>query len=138
MLRALTLAVVLAASTTVARSESYDCRSLSGEPTATLSFTTRYSSGDYAVMAAEFQIEDDIGYSTTATEPTSLATLSGVEIDSGNVEFRFHYKDANYDGDVATVHVVTLSEGANSLTAGVLQVSAGGLWAVQCEVNYEG
>jgi hypothetical protein len=138
MFRALIAAAALLASATTASAEAYDCRSLSGEPPATLSFTTRHSSGAYAVMAAEFQIEDDLGYSTTAAEPTSLATISGVEIDSENVMFRFHYSDAGYDGDVATVHVVTLSEGEHDLTAGVLQVSGGGLWAVQCEVDYAG
>jgi hypothetical protein len=138
MFRPLIAAAALAASATTASAESYDCRSLSGEPPVTLSFTTRHADGGYAVIAAEFQIEDDIGYSTTATEPTSLATVSGVEIASETVAFRFHYTDASYDGDVATVRVATLSEGAYSLTAGVLQVSGGGLWAVQCEVDYEG
>ena len=38
--------------------------------------------------------------------------------------------------DVAELYVVTLSEGAHSLTAGVLQIGGGGLWPIQCDVAY--
>ncbi len=139
MLRALIATAALLAGAGAASAETYACRSVSGEPPATLDFSIRHSSGAWAVMSAAFQIEDDIGYSTTAAEPTSLATVTGVEIGSAeDVAFKFHYTDADYDGDVASVHVVTLSEGARSLTAGVLAVVGGGLWAVQCDLDYEG
>jgi hypothetical protein len=121
-----------------ALADEYACKSLAGDPPVTLDFSLRYSSGAYAVMSAAFQIEGDIGYSTTATEPTDLATVTGVEISADEVRFKLHYADATYDGDIATIHVVTLAEGEHTVTAGALHVLAGGLWPVQCEINYEG
>lgn len=139
MLRAVIAAAALLLSAGAASAESYACHSLSGEPPATLDFTIRHSSGAWAVMSAKFQIEGDLGYSTTAAEPTSLATVTGVEIGSAeDVAFRLRYTADDYDGDVASIHVVTLSEGARSLTAGVLQVTGGGLWAMECDLDYEG
>jgi hypothetical protein len=135
MHRTLIAALALAASVGAALAETYSCRSLDGETPVTLDFTTSYSNGAYAVDSAAFQIEDDLGYSTTAIEPTSLATLTGADVSSESLRFSFHYQDADYDGDVATVHVVTLSEGANALTAGVLQVVGGGLWSIRCDIE---
>lgn len=134
MYRAVIAGVALLAATGAASAESFTCRSLSGDPPVLLDFGV----ADRAISSASFQIEDDMGYSTTADEPTSLATISGAEIGgAGDVAFKFHYADASYDGDVASVHVVTLSEGAFSKTAGVLQVSGGGVWAIECDVDYE-
>jgi hypothetical protein len=139
MLRAVVAAAVLLASASAASAETYACHSVSGEPPVTLDFRIRHSSGAWAVMSAAFQIEDDIGYSTDATEPTSLATVTKVEITSAaDVAFKLHYTADDYDGDVASLHVVTLTEGAHSLTAGVLQVTGGGLWAMECDLDYEG
>lgn len=120
-----------------ALADEYACRSLGEEPPVTMDFSLRYSSGAYAVMSAGFQIEGDIGYSTSASEPTSLATVTGMEASQDQVRFSLHYKDADYDGDVATLHVVTLSEGVHTLTAGVLHVVGGGLWPLQCEIDYQ-
>jgi len=118
--------------------DEYACRSLEGESPVTLDFALRSASDAYSVTSAAFQIEGDIGYSTVASEPTALATVTGVEATSEDVRFSLHYTDANYDGDVATVHVVTLADGAQILTAGVLRVVGGGLWPVRCEIDYEG
>ena len=131
-------AVLLCLMVTVAAADEYSCRSLGGEDKVTFDFTTRYASGAHAVLGASFQIEGDIGYSTTATEPTSLATVTGVEGDGERIRFSMHYTDAQYDGDIATIHVVTLTEGAHALTAGVLHVVGGGLWPIECEIRYEG
>lgn len=139
MHRALIAAAALLLSAGTASAERYACHSLAGEPSASLDFTIRHSSGAWAVMSAAFQIEGDIGYSTDATEPTSLAMVNDVEIGSAeDVAFKLHYTADDYDGDVASVHMVTLSEGAHSLTAGVLQVTGGGLWAMECDLDYEG
>ena len=124
--------------TAMAAADEYSCRSIGGEGAVTVEFSFRISSGAYAVASAGFQIEGDIGYSTSATEPTSLATVTGVEGDDEHFRFSLHYTDAEYDGDIATVHVATLSEGAHTLTAGVLHVVGGGLWPIQCDVDYEG
>jgi len=136
-----TVALTVAVSclmTAMATADEYSCRSIGGEGAVTMDFALRYSGGAYDVVSAGFQIEGDIGYSTSATEPTSLATITGIEGDDEHVRFSLHYTDAAYDGDIATVHVATLSEGAHTLTAGVLHVVAGGLWPIQCEIDYEG
>jgi hypothetical protein len=121
-----------------ALADAYSCRSLAGDPPVTLDFDLRYSSGTYAVTRAAFQIEDEIGYSTTAEHPQDRATVTGLEAGAEEVRFSLHYAGVNYDADIATVHVVTLAEGAHTLTAGVLHVVAGGLWPVQCDIAYEG
>lgn len=138
-MRAIALsAALLCLATSMAVADEYSCRSFGGEDKVTLDFSIGHSGGAYAVLGAGFQIEGDIGYSTTATEPTSLATTSGVAVTPEEVRFSLHYTDPSYDGDVATVHVVTLSEGAHVMTAGVLHVVAGGLWPIQCDIDYEG
>ena len=38
----------------------------------------------------------------------------------------------------ASVHLITMSEGAHELTGGVLHVVAGGLWIVACDVDHAG
>lgn len=125
-------AVALSAGTAAA--ETYTCRTLNETDfPVTASFDLRYSSGAYAIMRAEFQIEGDIGYSTMATHPLDLATVTGVEADENSIAFSLHHTDPDYDGDVATLHVVTLSEGAHELTAGVLKVVGGGLWPIACD-----
>lgn len=136
-----TVALTVAASclmTAMAAADEYSCRSVGGEGAVAMDFSLRYSGGAYAVTGAGFQIEGDIGYSTSATEPTSLATVTGVEADGDHVRFSLHYTDAKYDGDIATVHVATLSEGAYAMTAGVLRVVGGGLWPIQCDIDHEG
>jgi hypothetical protein len=126
--------VVLSAGTAAA--ETYTCRSLDETDfPVTARFDLRYSSGAYAIMRAEFQIEGDIGYSTAATHPLDLATVTGVEVDEGSIQFSLQHTDPDYDGIVATLHVVTLSEGAHELTAGVLKVVGGGLWPIACRTG---
>lgn len=121
-----------------AHADAYSCRSLSGDPPVTLHFDLHYSNGAYAVTQAAFQIEDEIGYSTTAEHPQDRATVTGIEAGAEEVRFSLHYAGVSHDADVATVHVVTLVEGAHTLTAGVLHVVAGGLWPMQCDIAYEG
>ena len=139
MLRSLIAAAVLLAGAGSAAAESYICRSLDGEPPTSLDFTIRYSSGAWAVMSVAFQVEGDVGYSTITGEPTGLAIVTGVEIASAaDVAFRLQAGGQGDRGDVASIHVVTLSEGETSLTAGVLQVTGGGLWPIQCDIADEG
>ncbi len=130
-------AVALSAGTAAA--ETYTCRTLNETDfPVTASFDLRYSSGAYAVMSAEFQIEGDIGYSTTATHPLDLATVTGVAVDEGSIKFSLQHTDPDYDGNVATLHVVTLTEGTHALTAGVLKVVGGGLWPIVCDTSESG
>lgn len=114
--------------------DDYACRAIGRDEAVTLNFSLRYSSGAYAVMGAAFQIEGDIGYATDAAEPTAVATIAGVEATQDRVRFRLRHKGGGFDGTVAEVHIVTLSEGAHMLTAGVLHVVAGGLWPIECEI----
>jgi hypothetical protein len=139
MYRALIAAAALLAFTGTASAETFACRSVSGEPPVNLDFALRYSSDGFTVISAAFQIEGDIGYSTTATEPTSLATIAHAPISAAeDVAFRFHYTDAEYDGDVASVRIVSLSEGMDIKAAGVIAVVGGGAWALECDLSYEG
>jgi hypothetical protein len=119
--------------------EEYDCRqAVDGDWPVHLEAEVRHSSGANAVTRASVQIEDDIGYSTTATEPTALVTVTDVTASSGQLRFSLHYRDEDHEVDVATVYLATLSEGAHSVTGGVLRVVGGGLWVVRCTVSYEG
>jgi hypothetical protein len=131
------IAAALAATASAATASDYSCHSVAGDeegaPPAEVSFTLTYSSNAYAVIKAAFQIEGDIGYSTVATEPTSLATVTGVVVDDDVIEFSLHYTGDGYDGDIAKLHVVTLSEGAHAITAGAFHAVGGGLYAVVCE-----
>lgn len=135
-LRLLIAAVALAISTAGALANDYACRALEGEfegdPGVEITFTLDYSGDEVAVTKAAFQIEGDIGYSTTTTEPTALATITGLIVDH-YIEFSFHYKDDGYEGDVAKLHIVTFSEGAHWITAGAFHAVAGGLYAVRCD-----
>src|SRR5690606_21505871 len=107
--------------------------SLDGEPPTSLDFTIRHSSGAWAVMSAAFQVEGEAGYSTMTTARAGLAMVTGVEIASAaDVAFQLQAGGQGDGGDVASIHVVTLSQGEASLTAGVLQVTGGGFWPIQC------
>ena len=137
IVKTLIAAVALAASAGAVTAADYSCHSVTsdekGAPPVEVSFTLTHSSGAYAVMKAAFQIENDIGYSTTATEPTSLATVTGVAVENDVIGFRLHYTGDGYDGDIARLHVVTLSEGAHALTAGAFHAVGGGLYVVVCD-----
>jgi hypothetical protein len=137
LLKVLTAAAALAVPAGAALADDYACHSVASDeeqaPPVQISFTLVYSSHAYAVTKAAFQIEGDIGYSTTATEPTSLATVTGVVVENDFIEFSLHYSDSGYDGDVAKLHVVTLSEGAHYITAGAFHAVGGGLYAVVCD-----
>ena len=130
-------AVALAATAGAATASDYSCHSVASDekaaPPVEVSFTLSHSSNAYAVMKAAFQIEDDIGYSTVAIEPTSLATVTGVVVENDVIEFSLHYTGDGYDGDIAKLHVVTLSEGAHAITAGAFHAVGGGLYAVVCD-----
>jgi hypothetical protein len=118
--------------------DTYDCRSLSETDfPVTASFDLDYADDVFSIPRAELQIEGDIGYSSTAEHPSNRAFAADIEVGGDAVRFNFHLNDGEYDVDVARLHVVTLSEGAHSLTAGVLQVGGGGLWPIECDVTYE-
>jgi hypothetical protein len=132
----------LAAMPGAAVAEDYACRSVAGEmpgdPPVEIGFTLDYTDSGHAISRASFQIEGDLGYSTEATEPTSLATVTGLKVADHVIAFRLHYTGDGYDGDIATLHVVTLSEGAHWITAGAFHAVGGGLWAIKCDTPNEG
>jgi hypothetical protein len=120
-----------------AAAEEYRCHSVAGEPAVTFEATTRHSSGAWAVMSAKFQIEGDIGYSTDAEDPRDQAAVNHVDIDDDEVAFDLEAGEVG--GPLAaSVHLVTMFEGAHELTGGLLHVVAGGLWIVQCDVDHAG
>jgi hypothetical protein len=120
---------------TPAAAETYRCSSLAGEPAVTFEATTRHSSGAWAVISAGFQIEGDIGYATDADDPRDRAAVNHVEIDDDEVAFDLEAGEVG--GPLAaSIHLVTMSEGAHELTGGLLRVVAGGLWIVQCDVDH--
>src|SRR6218665_3015312 len=86
---------VLAALHGVAIADDYTCRSLAGEmpadPPVEIGFTLDHSDGAPVISRADFQIEGDLGYSTEAIEPTSLATITGLKVADDVIEFRLHY-----------------------------------------------
>jgi hypothetical protein len=129
--------VVAAVLGSPAAAESYRCTSLAGAPAVTFAATTRHSSGAWAVISAKVQIEGDISYSTDAQDPRDRAAVDHVEIDDDEVAFDL---EAGQVGGplAASVHLLTVSEGAHELTGGVLHVVAGGLWVVQCDVDHAG
>jgi hypothetical protein len=131
-------AAILALPAAAAAADTYDCRSLNEtDYPVTVSFDVDYADDAFSVLRAELQIEGDIGYSSTAEHPSNRALATDIEIGGDAIRFNFHLNDGEYDVDVARLHVVTLSEGAYSLTAGVLQVGGGGLWPIECTVTYE-
>ena len=131
-------AALLACPAAATAADTYDCRSLNETDfPVTASFDLEYADDAFSIPRAELQIEGDIGYSSTAEHPSNRAFATGIEIGGDAIKFNFHLDDGEYDVDVARLHVVTLSEGAYSLTAGVLQVGGGGLWPIECAVTYE-
>jgi hypothetical protein len=124
--------------TPAAAADTYDCRSLNETDfPVTASFDLDYADDAFSIPRAELQIEGDIGYSSTAEHPSNRAFATEIDVGGDAIKFNFHLDDGEYDVDVARLHVVTLSEGAYSLTAGVIQVGGGGLWPIECTVAYE-
>jgi hypothetical protein len=118
--------------------DTYTCRSLNKTDfPVTASFDLEHGDSGTTVPRAQMQIEGDMGYSTTPDHPSNGAFVSEIEIGNGSVRLVFHQTYNEYDVDVAELHVVTLSEGVYDLTAGVLQIGGGGLWAIQCDITYE-
>lgn len=131
-------AALLALPAAAAAADTYDCRSLNETDfPVTASFDLDHGDSGFTVPRAELQIEGDIGYSSTAEHPSDRAIATDIEVGGDAISFNFHLDDGTYDVDVARLHVVTLSEGAHSLTAGVLQVGGGGLWPIACSIDYE-
>jgi hypothetical protein len=132
------LAILLAGSGAASAADRYACASLAGDPGVTADFTLSYSSRAYAVLGAGFRIEDEIGYSTEASDPRDRALVSAVDVSTGaeDISFSLLAAEGGYaSSPVARLHVVTLPEGAHMLTAGVLQVTGGGLWPIRCDVD---
>ena len=131
-------ATLLALPAAAAAADTYDCRSLNETDfPVTASFDLDDANDAFSIPRAELQIEGDIGYSSAAEHPSNRAYATDIDVGGDAIRFNFHLNDGTYDVDVARLHVVTLSDGAYSLTAGVLQVGGGGLWPIECTVTYE-
>ena len=134
----LLIAALLTTTGAASAADTYTCRSLNETDfPVTASFDLRHGDSGYSVPRAEMQIEGDMGYSTTPDHPSNGAFVSEIDVDDGSIRLVFHQTYDGYDVDVAELHVVTLSEGVYELTAGVLQIGGGGLWAIQCDIAYE-
>jgi hypothetical protein len=134
----LLITAFLATTGAASAADTYTCRSLNETDfPVTASFDLEHGDGGFAVSHAQMQIEGDMGYSTTPDHPSNGAFVSEMDVTGGSIRLVFHQTYDEYDVDVAELHVVTLSEGAHSLTAGVLQIGGGGLWPIQCDVAYE-
>ena len=133
MFRAIVAVVALALSAGTAFADGYTCRSIAGG--VSLGFTLTRGDAGYAVTDATFKIGDEPGYSTTATEPASLATITGLDMDN-KVLFNFHATGS--DTDVATVRLVTRFEGGGGVATGTLKPAAGGVYAIRCDIAHEG
>jgi hypothetical protein len=134
----LLIATFLATTGAAAAADTYTCRSVNETDfPVTVSFDLEHGDNGYSVPRAQMQIEGDIGYSTTPDHPSNGAFVSEIDVGNGSIRLVFHQTYDEYDVDVAELHVVTLSEGAYDLTAGVLQIGGGGLWPIQCDVAFE-
>lgn len=133
MFRAIVAILALALSAGAAFADDYTCRSIAGG--VTLGFTLTSSDAGYAVTDAALKIGDEPGYSTTATEPASLATITGLDMDN-KVLFNFHASGS--DTNVATVRLVTRFEGGGGVATGTLKPAAGGVYAIRCDITHEG
>jgi hypothetical protein len=131
MFRTVVAIAALALSASTAFADGYACRSIAGG--VTLGFTLSRGDAGYAVTDAALKIGDEPGYSTAATEPASLATITGLDMDN-KVLFNFHAGDA----DVATVRLVTRFEGGGGLATGTLKTATGGVYAIRCDITDEG
>jgi len=129
MFRTVVAILALALSAGTAFADDYTCRSIAGG--VTLGFTLTRGDAGYAVTDAVFKLGDEPGYSTTATEPPSLATITGLDMDN-KVLFNFHSSQS--DTDVATVRLVTRFEGGGGLATGTLKPAAGGVYAIRCDI----
>ncbi|OEO29320.1 hypothetical protein VW23_002180 [Devosia insulae DS-56] len=133
MLRTVVAIAALALSAGTALADDYTCRSIAGG--LTLGFTLTQGDAGYAVTDAALKIGDDPGYSTSATEPASLATITGLDMDN-KVLFNFHATAS--DTDIATVRLVTRFEGGGGLATGTLKPATGGVYAIRCDIAHEG
>lgn len=131
MFRTVVAVLALALSAGAAFADGYTCRSIAGG--VTLGFTLSRGDTGYTVTDAALKIGDEAGYSTTAAEPASLATITGLDMDN-KVLFNFHSGDA----DVATVRLVTRFEGGGGLATGTLKTAVGGVYAIRCDIADEG
>ena len=133
MFRTVIAITAVALSAGSAFADGYACRSIVAG--VTLGFTLTKADAGFTVTDAALKIGDEPGYSTTSTEPASLATITGLDMDN-KVLFNFHA--AGSDTDVATVRLVTRFEGAAGVATGTLKPAAGGVYAIRCDIVHEG
>lgn len=134
MLRTVIATAALLASVGVASADDvFSCRTLSGVAGPTLSFTIAHVNDTYSIADAVFEVKDGVVYSTAATDPANLATISGLNLDN-QVSFNFRQADA----DVAKVNLVTRFEGGGDTASGNVSISDGGIFVLRCDVAHEG
>ncbi len=133
MLRTVVAIAALALSAGTAFADGYACRSIAGG--LPLGFTLARGDAGYAVTDAELKIGHGPGYSTTATAPAGLATITGLDMDN-KVLFSFHASSS--DSEIATIRLVTRFEGAAGLATGTLKTPTGEVYAIRCDITHEG
>jgi hypothetical protein len=122
-----------------ARAETYTCHSLV-EESAELSFSIdRDADGVESIAKLDVLVADEFGYSTSPETPLGdRARVASLSTDNSVVRFQLFTVDPQYDYPIGEVGLVTLNEGAAQVvTAGVLQLGGGGVWPIQCEIDYD-
>lgn len=129
----LRLLPILALAATPAAAGTFTCADPTGEVTLEIFQTYDGKANAFDVASAKFQIVDDLGY-TSEDDPSNGGTVTLVNkaVDPWMMNFDFHLVAPDYDNDIASVRLVTLSEGNAIATGGVLRVVAGGVWPVAC------
>jgi hypothetical protein len=127
--------LMLAAGQAVA--DEYDCHDVVGTPGVELHITTAAGDENATVVRAAVQVKDDIGYATDSKEPTALVTVTDATVTGDTLHITLHQKDSEVDFDAAEIYLATLWSGVYPMTSGVLSLEGGGLWTMNCKVEYE-
>jgi hypothetical protein len=136
---ALGAAVLLLLPAPAAAADTYACRSLQGDPPATFGFTLSHSSDAYAILGASLEVEGGVGYATAPAGTAEEALVDEVAVapEAAAIGFALLRAEAGYGSDpVARIRLVTLSTDTHTMTAGVLQVTGGGLWPMLCDSDH--
>lgn len=122
-----------------ARAEGYTCHSLV-EENAELSFVLERDANDIEFIdTLHVLVADEFGYSTDPDTPLGdRARIANVLYDTRALTFQLFTVDPQYDYPIGEVGLVSLEEGqAHSVVAGALQLDGGGVWPIECDIDYD-
>jgi hypothetical protein len=128
-MRAVLLASAMAMTISPVLAETVKCTDAKGE--VAVEYDIDYEPDPNAVTRVQMQIAGDFGISTDpAHEDYSGEDIAEQVVDRGLVDVTLRVKGEG--GPALRLRVVEASEGQASVTAGVLAVSGGGVWAITC------